>query len=99
MINCIMTRNYLKNNGAISIVFITFRTKSKLKLYKIVCENKDFCNAIMSSTDDKRLKFNKYQKFDKGPFIIEKIDDCNNHPENSSTKKSKQMCSISFSNT
>ena len=47
----------------------------------------------MPSEDTKTLEFNQYQKSDKAPFIIyadfecitEKIDGCNNNPENSST--------------
>ena len=62
---------------------------------KKVCENKDFCNVIISSEDTKILDFNQYQKFDKGSFIIyadleciiEKIDGCKNNLENSSTTR------------
>ena len=59
-----------------------------------VCEHKYFCNVAMPSEDTKILEFNKYQKFDKAPFIIyaEKIDECKNNPENSSpTKVSKHI--------
>ena len=45
-------------------------TKNKLELYKRVCENKDFCNVVMSSEDTKKLEFNQYQKSDQAPFII-----------------------------
>ena len=74
------------------IVFILLEQKANL--YRIrVCENKDFCNVIMSSKDTEILEFNQYQKFDKVPFsiyadlecIIEKIDGCKNNSENSST--------------
>ena len=49
----------------------------------------------MSSEDTKILEFNQYQKSDKAPFIIyadleciiEKIDECKNNSENSSTTK------------
>ena len=49
----------------------------------------------MPSEDTKILEFNQYQKSDKTPFIIygdlkcitEKIDECKNNPENSSTPK------------
>ena len=34
------------------------------------CENKDFCDIIMSSEDFKILEFNQYQKSDKIPCII-----------------------------
>ena len=45
--------------------------------------------------DTKILEFNQYQESDKAPFniyadfecIIEKIDGCENNPENSSTAK------------
>ena len=60
-----------------------------------MCENKDFCNAVMPSEDSKILEFNQYQKSDKEPFIIyaylefliEKIDRCKSNPENLSTPK------------
>ena len=39
-------------------------------MYKRVCENKDFCNIVMSSEDTKKLEFNQYQKSDQAPFII-----------------------------
>ena len=68
----------------------SFRTKNKLESFKRVCENKDFCNVIMPSDETETWEFNKYQKSDKAPFIIyadlefiiEKIDECKNNPEN-----------------
>ena len=50
---------------------------------------------ILSWEDNKMLEFNQYQKSDKAPFImyadleciIEKIDECKNNPENSTTAK------------
>ena len=81
-------------------------TENKLESYKRVCENKDFCNVIMSSEKTKILDFNQYQKSDKAPFIfyayleciIKKIDGYKNNPESSSTTKlSKHILSgISF---
>ena len=75
-----------KNNGDFNCLncFHSFRTKNKLESHKKVCENKDFCNIIMSSEDTKILEFNQYQKPDKAPFIIyadlectiQKIDGC-----------------------
>ena len=41
-----------------------FRTKRKLDLHNKLCENKNFCNAIMLSKDTKILEFNQYQKSD-----------------------------------
>ena len=72
-----------------------FKTKNKFESHRRVCENKDFCDAIMPFEDTKILKFNQYQKFDKEPFviyvdlecIIEKTDGCKNNPETSSTTK------------
>ena len=40
----------------------SFRTKNKLsKFHKEVCQNKDFCNAVMLSEDTNTLEFNQYQ--------------------------------------
>ena len=72
-----------------------FRTKSQLESRKKVRENKDFCNVIMPSEDNKMLEFNQHKKSDKAPVIIcaaleciiEKTDGCKNNPENSSTTK------------
>ena len=47
-----------------------FGAKGKLKSHKKVCENKDFCNVIMSFEETKILEFNQYEKSDKAPFII-----------------------------
>ena len=61
-----------KNNGGFCCLycFHSLRAKSRLELHKKVSENKDFCNAILSSEDTKILEFNQYQKYDKAPFII-----------------------------
>ena len=67
----------------------SFRTKNKLESHIRLCENKDFCNIVMSSEDAKILEFNKYQKSDKAPLtfyvdlecIKEKIDECKNNSE------------------
>ena len=74
--------------------FYSFRTKN-LESYKTVCKNKDSCNIIIPSEDTKILEFNQYQKSDRAPFVIyadleyliEKIDECKNNPEDSSTTK------------
>ena len=50
-----------------------FRTKNKLESHKKVCENKDFCNVIMTSEDTKILELIQYQKSDKAPCIILQI--------------------------
>ena len=59
----------------------------------------------MPPEDAKILEFNQYQKSDKAPFIIyadleciiEKIDECKNNPENSSTKKVSEHTRSGFS--
>ena len=69
--------------------FHSFRTKKKLESHTRVCENKDFCNVIMSSEETKILEFNQCKKSDKAPFIIyadlewiiEKTDRCKNNPK------------------
>ena len=63
--------------------------------YLKVCENKNFCNVIVPSKDNKILEFNQCQKSDKQYFfiyvdldcIMEKIDRSKTNPENSSTTK------------
>ena len=58
------------------------------ELHKNICENKDFCNVIVSFEDTRILEFNQYQKFDKALFIIyadleciiEKTDGSKNNP-------------------
>ena len=71
------------------------KKKKKLESHKEVCENKDFCNIIMPPENKKILEFNQYQKSAKAQFIIyadlecviEKIKECKNNLENSSTAK------------
>ena len=59
----------------------------------------------MPFEETKILEFNQHQKFDKAPFIIyadleciiEKIDECKNNPENSSTTKTIEHIPSDFS--
>ena len=75
--------------------FFCKKKKKKLESHKKVCENKDFCNIIMPPENKKILEFNQYQKSAKAQFIIyadlecviEKIKECKNNLENSSTAK------------
>ena len=79
----------------VTIAFILLQKKKKLESHKKVCENKDFCNIIMPPENKKILEFNQYQKSAKAQFIIyadlecviEKIKECKNNLENSSTAK------------
>ena len=48
----------------------SFSTENKRESHEKVYENKDFCNVVMLSEDNKILQFNQYQKSDKAPFII-----------------------------
>ena len=83
----------------------SFKTKNKLELQQKVCENKDFCNVIMSAVDTKVLELNQYQNTDKAPFtiyanlecIIEKIDECKNNPVNPSITKASEHIPSGFS--
>ena len=47
-----------------------FHNRKSIQLHKKVSGNKDFCNVVMRSKDNKILEFNQYQKSDKAPFII-----------------------------
>ena len=52
-----------KNHGAFYCLHYLHYTEgeNKRESHEKVCENKDFCNAIMSSEDTKMLKLNQYQ--------------------------------------
>ena len=47
-----------------------FRTKNKLKKYKTVCENHDYCHIEMPKEINKILKYNHGEKSMKAPFVI-----------------------------
>ena len=51
------------------IVFILLEQKNKLESHKKTCKIKDFCETVMSSVKNERLKFNEYMKWDKIPYI------------------------------
>ena len=80
----------------------SFAAENKRESHKKLCENKDFCDVLMSSEATKILESNQYQKSDKAPFVIyaglesliEKIDGCKNNPENPfKTKVSEHILS------
>ena len=48
----------------------SFRTKSKLKKHKDVCENHDYCYIEMPKKDNKVLKYNHGKISIKFTFII-----------------------------
>ena len=82
--------------------FHSYRTENKLNAHKKVCENHDYCNIEMPSSDNNLINYNKGEKSLKLPFIIytdlecllEKINTCYNNPNLSSTTKNKSTCSI-----
>ena len=56
----------------------------------------------MPSDDTRIFEFNRYQKYNKAPFIIfeciiEKIDGCKDNPENLSTAKVREHTASGFS--
>ena len=68
----------------------SFAAENNCESHKKVCENKYFCNILMSSEDTKILvPFINYAALE---CLIEKIDGCKNDPENSfATKVGKQI--------
>ena len=85
----------------------SYRKKTKLESYKKVCENEEFCNAIMPSEDTKILQFNQHQKSDKASVttyadlecINKETDGFKNNPENSSTTEVSEHIPLNFSNS
>ena len=83
----------------------SFRIKNKLELHKKVCENKDFCNAVMPSEDTKILDFDQHHKSNKTTCIIyaglesliEKINGRKNDQEKSSATKVNKHVPSGFS--
>ena len=78
-----------------------------LKIDEKLCKNKDFCGIAFPTQKNNTLKFNQYMTSDKTPCIIyadlesliEKIDNCKNNPEKSSTTKIGKhiLCAYSIS--
>ena len=85
----------------------SYRKKTKLESYKKVCENEEFCNAIMPSEDTKIWQFNQHQKSDKASVttyadlecINKETDGFKNNPENSSTTEVREHIPLNFSNS
>ena len=75
--------------------FRSYRTKSKLELHKIICENHDYCHVEMPAEDNNIIKYNHGEKSLKVPFVIyadlecvlEKMSTCMNNPNESYTTK------------
>ena len=51
----------------------SFRTKNKSESHKKKCENKYFCNVIMSTEVTKLLEINQCKKSDKAPLLFIQI--------------------------
>ena len=83
--------------------FYFCRRKSKCESLEKVCENKDFCNLIMPPEDTRSELISKISY--KVSFLIytdlecltERIDECKNNPENSSTRKVSKHIPSGFS--
>ena len=75
----------------------SFRKKNKFESNMNVCENKDFCNVVMSSEEFNTLEYYHYCTSNKTSFIIYadlesligKIDGCKNNREKVIYDKSK----------
>ena len=75
--------------------FCAYSTKNKLEKHKKICENHDYCHVEISTKDNNIIKYNQGEKSIKMPFtiyadlecLLEKMDTCENDPNNSSTTK------------
>ena len=73
--------------------FRAYATKNKLEVHKKIYKNHEYCHVEMPNEDNKIIKYNQGEKSIKSPFIIyadlecllEKISNCYNNPEESST--------------
>ena len=54
----------------------SFAIENKRESHKKVCENKNFCKAVMPSQNTKILGFNQYHKSDNAPLIIYADHEC-----------------------
>ena len=85
--------------------FHSYRTENKLNAHKKVCENHDYCNTEMPSSNNNLIKYNHGEKSLKLPFIIyadlecqlEKISTCQNNLDLSSTTKVNQHIPSGYS--
>ena len=79
--------------------------KNRLQSHNKVCENLDFCGAVIPSKNAKILEFNKDQKSDKAlsiiyadlEFLVKKVVRCKNNPEKSSTTKIGEYITCEYS--
>ena len=82
------------NNGDFYCLncFCSYRTKNKLELHRKLCENRDYCQVEMPNKDNNMIEFNQKDN-GKVPLVfytdleclLEKINNCYNKPEESST--------------
>ena len=85
--------------------FHSYRTENKLNAHKKVCENHDYCNIEMPSSNNNLIKYNQGEKSLKLPFVIyadlecilKKIDTCQNNPDLSPTTKINQHIPSGYS--
>ena len=89
------------------IRFRSYRKKNKLESYKKVCQNEEFCNAMMPSEDTKILQFDQFKKSDKASvttyadleFINKETDGFKNNLEYSSTTDVGEHIPLNFANS
>ena len=74
--------------------FKSFRTKSKLEIYKKICENHDYCYVQMPNNENIILEYKHSQKSQRAPFVIYSDLECllqktndENNDQNKSTIK------------
>ena len=75
--------------------FHSYRTENKLEAHKKICENHDYCHVEMPTKNNNIIKYNHGEKSMKLSFVIyadlecllEKISNCINNPNESSTTK------------
>ena len=71
-LSALLRRITSNNNGDFYCLncFHSYSTKEKLKKYKNVCKNHDYCYVEMPKDGNKILKYNHGEKSMKVPFII-----------------------------
>ena len=85
--------------------FHSYRTENKLNAHKKICENNEYCNIEMPSTNNNLIKYNQGDKSLKLPFIIyadlecllKKTDTCQNNPDLLSATKINQHIPSGYS--
>ena len=85
--------------------FHSYTTENKLKKYKKIFENHDYCYVEMPKEHNKILIYNHGKKSMRAPFVIyadlesllEKMNTCDNNPEKSSATKINKHTPFGYS--